>query len=64
MDRPEVRWAKTPGGKIAYQVIGDGPVDLCYHPPGAYGLDLIWEYPPLARFLRPGPGVPRPRARS
>lgn len=52
MDRPAVHFAKTPEGKIAYQVIGDGPVDVVYHPSGAWNLDLIWEYPPLARFLR------------
>jgi pimeloyl-ACP methyl ester carboxylesterase len=48
-----VHYATTPEGKIAYEVVGDGPVDLNYAPPGGWNLDLIWEYPPLERFLRP-----------
>jgi class 3 adenylate cyclase len=38
---------------VAYQVIGDGPTDLVFMPFfGRWNLDLIWEYPPLERFLR------------
>ena len=31
METPETRYATTPDGiSIAYQVVGDGPVDLVY----------------------------------
>ena len=37
---------------MAYQVIGDGPIDLVFHPfPGRWNLDILWEYPPLVAFL-------------
>jgi len=49
---PETAYAKTPGGHhIAYQVLGDGPLDLIYvH--GVSHLDGQWEDPHYARFLR------------
>ena len=49
---PETDYAKTPGGHhIAYQVLGDGPLDLIYvH--GVGHLDGQWEEPRYAQFLR------------
>jgi class 3 adenylate cyclase len=49
---PETDYARTPGGHhIAYQVFGDGPLDLIYvH--GVSHLDWQWEEPRYARFLR------------
>ena len=29
---PETRYAKGPNGRIAYQVIGEGPLDLIFRP--------------------------------
>src|SRR5512141_593752 len=50
---PETRYAKTPaGGGIAYQVVGDGPVDLVYSSGIWSNLELMWEHPPWARMLR------------
>ena len=48
---PETDYAKTPGGHhIAYQVLGDGPLDLIYvH--GVSHLDGQWEEPRYAHFL-------------
>lgn len=37
---------------IAYQVIGDQPVDLVLSPGAWTHLELAWEVPPLARFLQ------------
>src|SRR5512141_3447091 len=50
---PETRYAKTPDGvSIAYQVVGDGPVDLVYSSGIWSNLGLMWEQPPWARMLR------------
>src|SRR6516165_1673689 len=48
---PETRFAETPGGRIAYQVVGEGPVDLLVLPPFPLLIDLIWDEPTLVRFL-------------
>jgi pimeloyl-ACP methyl ester carboxylesterase/DNA-binding CsgD family transcriptional regulator len=36
---------------VAYQVVGDGPVDLLLSPGWVTHLDLAWDVAPLARFL-------------
>jgi pimeloyl-ACP methyl ester carboxylesterase/class 3 adenylate cyclase len=49
---PETRYAKAPDGtSIAYQVVGDGPVDLIYASGIWSNLEMIWEEPRWARFL-------------
>ena len=51
-DAPETRYTKTADGvHIAYQVFGDGPVDLVVHP-GGWNLEVEWEWPSVARFFR------------
>jgi pimeloyl-ACP methyl ester carboxylesterase len=52
VDAPEVRYARSGAVNIAYQVVGDGPVDLLYVPGWISHLDLYWEEPTVARFLR------------
>jgi class 3 adenylate cyclase/alpha-beta hydrolase superfamily lysophospholipase len=52
VDRPETRYARTGDYHIAYQVVGHGPVDLVYVPGWVSHLDLYWEEPSIARFLR------------
>ncbi len=37
---------------IAYQVVGEGPLDLVYVPGWISHVELAWEEPTLARFLR------------
>lgn len=49
---PETRFAKGPNGRIAYQVIGEGPLDLVFSPDPTVNLETMWEEPNLARFLR------------
>jgi pimeloyl-ACP methyl ester carboxylesterase len=48
---PDVRYARNGAVNIAYQVVGDGPVDLLYIPGWISHLDLYWEEPSIARFL-------------
>ena len=52
MDRPETKYARSGDYHIAYQVVGDGPVDLVYVPGWISHLDLYWEEPSVAHFLR------------
>ena len=48
---PETRFADTPGGRIAYQVVGDGPIDLLVTHAPIFPIDLMWDEPSLVRFL-------------
>src|SRR6266568_8369358 len=48
---PRVQYAPSPGGHIAFQVVGDGPIDLLFAA-GPKNLEVIWENPALERFLR------------
>jgi len=49
---PETRYTKTVDGvNIAYQVLGDGPVDLLYLQPWFSHIEIEWEEPKEARFL-------------
>ena len=51
VERPETRYVAVGDADVAYQVLGDGPVDLLY----CWGLgshvELWWESPALSEFL-------------
>ena len=49
---PKTEYARSGELHIAYQVVGDGPFDLVYVPGWVSHLELAWEEPTLARFLR------------
>ena len=49
--QPPTRYAKSGDVNIAYQVVGDGPLDLVYVPGWVSHLDLNWEEPGSGRFL-------------
>jgi pimeloyl-ACP methyl ester carboxylesterase len=48
---PKTRYAKSGGVNIAYQVTGEGPLDLVYVPGWLSNVEMMWEEPRLARFL-------------
>jgi pimeloyl-ACP methyl ester carboxylesterase len=48
---PQTRYARSGKVNIAYQVTGDGPLDLVYVPGWVSHLELRWEEPDHARFL-------------
>ncbi|MCA1726483.1 MAG: alpha/beta hydrolase, partial [Actinobacteria bacterium] len=50
--QPETRFATLEGDRIAFQVIGDGPVDLLFVAGMTGHVDLRWEEPYQASFLR------------
>lgn len=48
---PETHYARTDDGvHIAYQVIGDGPVDLLFFGPPISHVELAWDQPTIASF--------------
>jgi len=49
---PETLYAKSGDVHIAYQVLGEGPIDLVYSPSPVSNLEVSWEWPPFERFLR------------
>ena len=52
MTAPETRYAKTADDvHIAYQVAGEGPVDIVFVMGWTSDIGLMWEEPSLARFL-------------
>jgi class 3 adenylate cyclase/pimeloyl-ACP methyl ester carboxylesterase len=57
---PKTRYARSADGTfIAYQVFGDGPVDLLWISPWFSDLEVLWDYPPVARFHREIAGFAR-----
>ena len=48
---PETRYAKNGAVHIAYQVVGEGPLDLVYVPQLISHVEHLWEQPAIARFL-------------
>jgi hypothetical protein len=52
MAQPDTRYAKTLDSVfIAYQVVGDGSVDLVWHIGWPGNLDVEWEVPSSARWM-------------
>ncbi len=49
--RPKTRYAKSGDVSIAYQVVGDGPVDLCFVPGFVSHLEVLWEEDVFSRPL-------------
>src|SRR2546421_9725220 len=51
MSTPPTQYAKSGDASIAYQVVGDGPMDVVLVLGFATHLELQWESPPFARFF-------------
>jgi class 3 adenylate cyclase len=50
MERPQTRYVDVGGAEVAYQVVGQGPLDVV-HIVGWGHVDLAWEEPALAAFF-------------
>jgi len=48
---PETQFADTNVGRIAYQISGDGPIDVLVAHPPQFPIDLMWDEPRLVQFL-------------
>ncbi|HEY6255933.1 MAG TPA: alpha/beta fold hydrolase [Xanthobacteraceae bacterium] len=51
MALPETRYAKNGEARIAYQVVGQGPLDLVFVPPGLSNLEVHWEEAGFSHLL-------------
>ena len=49
---PETRYARSGDISIAYQVVGEGPLDLVYVHGWVSNVEYGWEIAPLSHFLR------------
>jgi|GEM_PF-900156 hypothetical protein len=49
---PETHYAWSGDISIAYQVIGEGPIDLVVVPGWVSNIDLFWEEPSFVRFFQ------------
>jgi pimeloyl-ACP methyl ester carboxylesterase len=49
---PETKYARSGDVHVAYQVVGDGPLDLIFVMGWVSHLDYFWAEPRFARFLR------------
>ena len=51
MDVPETRYARSGDLQIAYQVVGEGPLDVVLVPSYLSNIELFWELPSYSRFF-------------
>ena len=51
MEPPETKYTKLGESYIAYQVIGEGPIDHIYVTGIGSHVDVQWEFPPIHRFV-------------
>ncbi len=49
---PEIRYVRSADVNIAYQIVGDGPVDLVFVPGFISNLESAWWHPSMAAFYR------------
>jgi pimeloyl-ACP methyl ester carboxylesterase len=52
VDIPETRYARSGDAAIAYQVFGNGPIDLVFAPGFVSNIELGWSIPRRGEFLR------------
>jgi class 3 adenylate cyclase len=49
---PQTRYTRSGDLHIAYQVAGDGPIDLLWVPTWIWQIEHVWEQPYIARMFR------------
>jgi pimeloyl-ACP methyl ester carboxylesterase len=49
--QPDTRYAKSGDVNIAYQVFGDGPLNIVFAPPGFTNVEHWWDEPDVSRWL-------------
>jgi pimeloyl-ACP methyl ester carboxylesterase len=49
---PATKYARVGGDRLAYQVLGQGPPDLVFTMGAFSHVDIVWEDPQMALFLR------------
>ena len=51
MQKPQTQFTSAGDVAIAYQVVGDGPVDLIYASGWLHNIDIMWEHENYNRLL-------------
>jgi pimeloyl-ACP methyl ester carboxylesterase len=59
VERPPIRYARSGDVQVAYQVTGDGPLDIVLAPGTVTHLDLSWEIPPMRNLIEAWSSVSR-----
>src|SRR4030095_6445831 len=49
---PQTRYARLGPDRLAYQVLGQGPPDLVFTMGAFSNVDIVWDDPQMALFLR------------
>ena len=49
--QPDTRYAKSGDVHIAYQVFGEGPLNVVFAPPGFTNVEHWWDEPEVSRWL-------------
>jgi class 3 adenylate cyclase len=48
---PEIHYARSDDGYVAYQIFGEGPDDVLFIGNWASNIEVMWEHPSMARYL-------------
>jgi alpha/beta hydrolase fold len=51
VDVPETRYARSGDLQIAYQIVGEGPLDVVLVPPYLSNIEMYWDLPFYSRFF-------------
>ncbi len=51
MEAPETRYAHSGDLQIAYQILGEGPLDVVVVSPYLSNIDMYWDLPPFSRLF-------------
>jgi class 3 adenylate cyclase len=51
VDVPETRYARSGDLQIAYQMVGEGPLDVVLVPPYLSNIEMYWDLPFFSRFF-------------
>jgi class 3 adenylate cyclase len=51
-EQDETRFARIGDVHIAYQVVGDGPIDILFVDTWVHHVEAVWDFPDFARLLR------------
>ena len=52
LEQPETRFARVGDVHIAYQVVGDGRIDILFVDTWVHHVEAVWDFPDFARLLR------------
>jgi class 3 adenylate cyclase/pimeloyl-ACP methyl ester carboxylesterase len=52
VEPPQTQYAGGPDGAVAYQVFGEGPLDIMFIPDWTWHVDVWWDEPHVVRFFK------------